>query len=402
MAEFLKVVRYDEARNLIADNFPVRRIEIISLDKALNRVLAEDVVSPEDIPSFNRSTVDGYAINAEDSYGSSESLPAILDFAATVNMGEKPDFNIKRGECAWIPTGGMLPEGSNAAVMVEYSECLDENTVLVNRPAGPWENVMLRGEDISQGEIVFRAGKVLKPHDIGLLASLGISRVTVLKPLLIGIISTGDEIIAVDQMPVLGQIRDVNSYGISTAVENCGSITQVYPIVKDKAAELKKAVEKGLIENDLLIISGGSSVGIADYSLEVMLSIPGAELLFHGIALKPGKPTMAVRVDNKLILGLPGHPVSALMIFNVLCSPALRAESTIDHFARLSVNIASQPGRDDFIPVKIEEKDNEYIASPLLGKSGLMNILARADGYINIAYEKQGLKAGEMVKVKLW
>ncbi len=402
MPEFLKVLTYQSARQLIVDHFPAREVEYLPLEMCNHRVLAMDIASPEDIPAFARSTVDGYAVRAEDTFGSSESLPGMMECINVVTMGEEPQFEIGNAECAWIPTGGMLPPGSNASVMVEYTDKLGDNTVLVSRPVAPGENVMQKGEDVSRGKLIFSSGRTLKAQEIGLLASLGIDRVPVFRPYHIGILSTGDEIIDLDQVPTVGQVRDVNSYSLAAALESCGAAPRRYPLVDDNLAALQRAVATALQDNDVLIMSGGSSVGVADYSIDVMLSFPDSEMLFHGIAVKPGKPTIGVRVGEKLIIGLPGHPVSALMVFYILCAPVISSGSVRQVEARMTVNVASQPGRDDFIPVQLLEDDEIPQAKPLLGKSGLMSIIAQADGYVHIAYEKQGIKAGDLVKVNLF
>jgi molybdopterin molybdotransferase len=402
MPEFLKVLDYQAARQLIKDHFPSQGVEYLPLEQCNNKVLALDMTSSEDIPAFNRSTVDGYAVRAEDTFGSSESLPGLLDYLAEVQMGKEPQFGIGKGQCAWIPTGGMLPSGCNASVMVEYTERLGEATILVSRPVAPGENVMQKGEDIGQGVPIFPRGRLLKAQEIGLLASLGIDRVPVFKSYHIGILSTGDEIVPLDRVPAIGQVRDVNSYALAAALESCGAVPRHYPLVEDDYYSLQQAMGNALKENDVLIMSGGSSVGVADLSMEVMLSLPDAEMLFHGIAVKPGKPTIGVRVGKQLIVGLPGHPVSALMVFYILCAPVISAAALRQLDAKLTVNIASQPGRDDFIPVKLILDEDGWQSQPLLGKSGLMSILAQADGYIHIAYEKQGIKAGDWVQVNLF
>jgi len=402
MPEFLKVLTYQDARQLIINHFPARVIEYVPLERCNNRVLALDLTSPEHMPAFNRSTVDGYAVRAEDTFGSSESLPGMLNYIDSVQMGREPQFAIANGQCAWIPTGGMLPPDSNAAIMIEYTEKLGVDTILVSRPVAPGENVMHRGEDVKQGSTIFQNGKILKAQDIGLLASLGIDQVPVFKAYHIGILSTGDEIIPLSQVPVIGQVRDVNSYSIAAALESCGAVPHRYPLVEDDIAALRQAVAAALNENDVVIMSGGSSVGVADYSVEVMLSFPDSEMLFHGIAVKPGKPTIGVRVGKKLIIGLPGHPVSALMVFNILCASVISPDSLRRVDAQITINVASQPGRDDFFPVQLAEDDEVTQAKPLLGKSGLMSILAQADGYVHIPYEKQGIRAGDMVKVNLF
>lgn len=242
----------------------------------------------------------------------------------------------------------------------------------------------------------------MNAKEIGLLASLGIKDIPALQHYRVGIISTGDEIISIDQEPLTGQVRDVNSYSIAAAVEAYGALPTRYPLVKDDVEALKEEMANALKENDVVILSGGSSVGVADYSIQIMLAMPDSEMLFHGIAVKPGKPTIGVRAGQKLIIGLPGHPVSALMIFYILCAPLINPIALRKVTACLSVNVASQPGRDDFIPVQLKENTGGWQAQPLLGKSGLMNILAQADGFIHISYEKQGIRAGEEVEVNIF
>ena len=402
MPEFLKVLRYQDAMQLLRERAPGQDVEAADLAESNGRLLAEDLNSPEDMPSFNRSTVDGYVVRAEDTFGSSESLPGMVNCIGTVEMGEEPGFAIGSGECAWMPTGGMLPKGSDAVVMVEYTEKLGPDTILLSRPVAPGENVMHTGEDVTRDALIFQRGKMLQAKEIGLLASLGISQVPVLKPYRVAILSTGDEVIPVDHYPAVGQVRDVNSYSLAAAVESYGAIPRRYPLVRDDRQSLHDAVFKALAENDVVILSGGSSVGVADYSVDVMLSMPDAEMLFHGIAVKPGKPTIGVGAGGKLIIGLPGHPVSALMVFYILVAPVINPVAWHRLPARLTANIASQPGRDDFIPVKLQENEGVRQARPVLGKSGLMSILAQADGFVHIAYEKQGLEAGAIVDVTIF
>ncbi|NMC27336.1 MAG: molybdopterin molybdotransferase MoeA [Syntrophomonadaceae bacterium] len=399
MPEFLQVLTYHQALQILEKNMPPRETEYLPLLGCNQRVLASDITSPEDMPAFDRSTVDGYAVRAADTFGSSESLPGMLSLTGEVLMGSKPILRVGRGQCAWIPTGGMLPEGSNAAIMVEYTEKLGLDTILTYRPVAPGENVMQKGEDVSQGEVVFRRGKVLKAQEIGLLASLGLVRLPVFEAYRIGVISTGDEVIPVDQIPLPGQVRDVNSFALAAALEASGAVVQLYPLIKDDYSCLRQALEKAWHENDLILMSGGSSVGVADFSLQAILSLPDAEVLFHGLAVKPGKPTIGARVGRKLIIGLPGHPVSALMIFYTMCAPLISSAAVNQVKARLTINLASQAGRDDFVPVQLLSAPGGPEAQPLLGKSGLMSILARADGYIHLPYEQQGIKGGEIVTV---
>lgn len=402
MREFLNVVEYEKAIALLEEYRPQTNIEKINILNAYGRILAEDIYSPEEQPPFTRSTVDGYAVRAADTFGSSESIPAFLDIVGEVVMGEETLKEIGTSQCMWIPTGGMLPKGADGTVMVEYTEKLDDNLVLINRPISPGENIMLKGEDVKKDLLIYNEGKMLVAQDIGMLAALGISEVSVYSTLRVGIISTGDEIIPINQNPNLGQIRDVNSYALASAIHSCRLNPTVYPIIKDDFASLKKAVKIGLEENDILLLSGGSSVGIADVTLDVLLDFNNAKLLFHGLAVKPGKPTMAVNIENKIVIGLPGHPVSALMMFNIICRPILTRETYPVTWATLDANIASQAGRDDFVPVKIDFQEGQKIATPLLGKSGLMSILAQADGFIKISHEKQGLLKGSQVEIFLF
>ncbi|MBO8159287.1 gephyrin-like molybdotransferase Glp [Thermosyntropha sp.] len=399
MPEFFKVIKYEEALISLKNNFPLKLRKKVFLNEANNCILAEDIVSSEDIPFFDRSTVDGYTVLAEDTFGSSESMPAFLQCIGEIKMGDTVSYKIETGKCVWIPTGGMLPLNANAVVMVEYTEKLDENTVLIHRPVGPGENVIQKGEDVRAGQKVFKSGKLLRPQDIGFLASLGIDRIEVFDSYNIGIISTGDEIVPINKKPLPGQVRDINSYSLAAAVSACGCKAQNYPIIKDNFNELKSYLKDALTWNDIVLISGGSSVGIMDVTLDVLRSFEDSEILFHGIAVKPGKPTMAAKIREKLVVGLPGHPVSALTIFYVLLKPLLSCTMPVKTEAFMSMNIASQAGRDDFVPVRIVDNGDLKEAVPVLGKSGMMSILAMADGYIHVPYEKQGFSKGEKVEV---
>lgn len=403
MNEFLQVVTFSEALELLKNNFPQPSEAGRQLSEADGQTLAQSLISPESLPAFHRSTVDGYAVNAADTYGSSEALPTFMSYRGEISIGKAAGIELTAGQCAWIPTGGMIPAGANAAVMVEHTEKLGDDTILIYRPVGPWENTMQTGEDVATGQPLFEAGHRLRPQDIGLLASLGINEIIINQPIRIGIISTGNEIIPVAHQPNIGQVRDVNSLALAAVVKQCGGLPKNYPIVPDDFRRLHEAVDSALNENDVILLSGGSSVGVKDMTLDVLLEYSDARLLFHGLAVKPGKPTLAVSIGGKLAVGLPGHPVSALMMFHIICAPLLKADALLWREGILECNLASQPGRDDFIPVQINERAGSVpVVRPLLGKSGLMSILALADGYIHIPYEQQGLKEGQTVKVILF
>ena len=399
MSEFFNVVTIEEALRLIALSLPGRDTEIRALSNGLGRELAQAVYSPEPIPSFTRSTIDGYAVRAEDTFGCSESLPAFLSYQGEIVIGQSPGLIIEPGQCCSIPTGGMMPTGTDAAVMIEYTERLGDDTVLVYQAIGPGDNLMLSGEDAVQGSMLLPQGHCLRPQDLGLLASAGIEEVNVKRSYRVGIISTGNEIVALGTDPQPAQVRDVNSISLAAAVQSANAIAKTYPIVIDDRDMLGEAVAVACEENDWVLMSGGSSVGVKDMTREVLMSFPQAKLLFHGVAAKPGKPTMAVTIGTKLVVGLPGHPVSALIMFGLVCQPFLTTKSPQQLTAQAGANIASQAGRDDYVAVYLEEREGQRIAQPLLGKSGLMTILAQADGYIHIDHEKQGVYCGETVIV---
>lgn len=402
MSEFFHVLPLGEARQLLRDNWPSLRPETVALGEGLGRRLAVGITADEDSPSFPRSTVDGYAVVAEDVFGASEAIPAFLALKGEVFMGSSPDFAIDPGECAWIPTGGMLPEGANAVVMVEYTEKLGDDTVLITRPSGFGDNIIRIGEDCRSGETAVPVGRILRPQDIGVAAALGFSEIKVERPISVGIISTGDEIVDIADSPRPGQVRDVNSFILAAAVRKLGGRATTYGVVPDDFDQLKQTVCRVLAENDCLMMSGGSSVGTRDMSLQVLLSFPDSRLLFHGLSIKPGKPTLAVKIGDQLAIGLPGHPVSALMVFNVLVGQMVSSGQSHAVRAVLHDNVASQSGRDDFVRVSLLEKDDDLWAVPVYGKAGLIRVMAEAQGFIHIPYEKQGLSRGEKVTVNIF
>lgn len=402
MAEFFNVLSLEEAGQILEKHWPQPAMETVGLKEALGRTLAVGATAREDLPPFQRSTVDGFAVLAADVYGASETIPAFLNLTGEVLMGRRPEMELITGQCAWIPTGGMLPAGADAVVMVEYTEKLDRETVLITRPAAPGENVILAGEDCRIGEEVLPAGRSLRPQDIGVLAALGITEITVLSPLRFGIISTGDEVVDVDTTPRMGQVRDVNSYVLGAALGRWGVKVRYYGVIADDFTLLKESIDVALGENDCVILSGGSSVGTRDLSLEALLSFPESELLFHGLSIRPGKPTLAVKVGSRLVIGLPGHPVSALMVLEVLLGPARPNRARSTRAAILTDNIASQAGRDDFVRVRLDQRSDAVRAIPVHGKSGLIRVMAEAHGFIHIPRHKQGLSKGETVTVYLF
>ena len=406
MKAFFKVMDLEAVFQFIKSFEPVG-LETVPLDQSHNRILAVDVVSDMDLPDFNRSTVDGYAVHASSTFGASEGSPAFLTVKDTVVMGEVPDFSINSGEAASISTGGMLPDGADGVVMVEHTEGIDESTIEVYKSIAPGQHVIELGEDIKNGNRILMAGIRLRPQETGLLAALGYGNIDVYRKPKIGIISTGDEIIPVNETPKLGQIRDVNSYTLAGFIMESGGVPVSYGIVGDDYDSLFETCSRAIEQTDMVFISGGSSVGSRDFTIDVLENLPEPELLVHGISISPGKPTILARSQSKAIWGLPGHVVSAMVVFKAVVKPfiehiaGLKNTSTSKKMfpAKLLRNISSAQGRVDFIRVRTIEKDGGLWVEPVLGKSGLIHTMVKADGLIEIDINTEGLDKGTIVNV---
>jgi len=410
MQTFFKVKTAQEVLTSLGD-IKALGVEAVPIRSSLGRALARDIESGEDIPGFRRSTVDGYAVAARDTYGASESLPALLTLAGEVRMGAIPQFRINRGECALIPTGGMLPEGADSVVMVEYSQKIEQALVEVTRPVSPLENVIQPDDDVKRGQVVLKKGTLLRPQDIGILAGLGASQVDVVIRPKAAIISTGEEVVDIGQKPGPGQIRDINSYTLHGLCMKSGADPRYMGIVGDRFEDLRSLIEEGLAQSDAVLLSGGSSVGTMDLTLDAFLSFDGVELVAHGVSISPGKPTVIARKGNKTLWGLPGHPVSAMIIFDVFLAFVFRklvgrlypAEG-MDHVveAELDRNVESASGREDYIRVKLSYGEGRALATPILGKSGLISTMIEADGLIKIDMNTEGLYRGDTVQVRMF
>ncbi len=412
-----KVVTIEKSLQLFYQSFDLKsffknRSEQVEIINVFGRILAEEIISNENIPGFNRSTMDGYAVKASDTFGASDGLPAYLDVVGEIKMSEKPTFELKSGQAARISTGGMLPDGSDAVVMIEYTENLSAEMIEISRSVARWENVLREDEDIKRNETIFMKGHKLRPQDIGLLAALGYEKINVFKKPVVAIISTGDEIVSIQSTPKPGQVRDINTFSLGAAIEQIGCIPFYIGIIPDEEKILEKELYKCLDSKkiDLVLISGGSSVGVRDYTLKVLNNLGKPGILVHGIALKPGKPTIISLNKQKLFIGLPGHPVSAMMVFdNVVRKIIYALKGEIVHLgdrkkidALLESNVFSDPGREEYIRVSLINKDNQLWAVPELGKSGMISSLARADGYITINLNSEGLYQGQKVTVTLF
>ncbi len=383
--------------------------EEVLLEESLHRVLAEDVVSSTHLPEFSRSTVDGFALKAKDTYGASEKNPALLKVVGEIPMGKASTISLKDGEAVKIATGGMIPEGADAVEMIEYTEWVESRTIHVFKALSPLENVIQAGEDIKAGEIVLRKGCFLRPPEIGILAGIGKKNLRVFLKPKVAIISSGDEIIPVEQMPAFGEVRDINRYTISSMVKEGGGIPIFLGIAKDRFDDLKEKIEQGLKEADMVVITGGSSVGTLDLVSEVLRSFSGTEIFGHGLSIRPGKPTLLARIGNKPFLGLPGHPVSAIVIFHLFGKPILQILSGLSKEVKPQIklrakagrNIPSVAGREDYVRVSLEEKEGTLWAYPIFGKSGAIAHLAQADALIRIDINDEGLEEGEEAEIIL-
>lgn len=384
--------------------------EKVHIEDSLHRVLAGDVLSLADLPEFPRSTVDGFAVKAKDTYGASERNPAVLQIAGEIPMGQVSEIQIKDGEAIKVATGGMVPRGADAVEMVEYTEWIDSHTLHAFKTISPLENMIQVGEDIKAGEVALGKGHLIRPQDVGLMAGIGAVEISVFVKPRVAIISSGDEIVPLDQVPKPGEIRDINRYTITSMVKEVGGIPLFLGISKDRFDVLKKMIEQGFKESDMVVITGGSSVGTLDLTLEVLQSFPDSEVITHGVSVRPGKPTLLADVGGKPFLGLPGHPVSAMVIFHLFGKPVLKMLSGLtkdDAFYRRTVraraarNIPSVPGREDYVRVKLEERDGRFWAHPLFGKSGAISHLTKADGLLRIGIHEEGLEEGEEAEVLL-
>ena len=410
MRSFFKVKTAEDIFESLKDIKPLGT-ESVHITDALSRILARDIICTEDLPGFQRSTMDGYALSAKDTFGASENLPSPFNIVGEVSMGQIPDFSIRRGECAQISTGGMLPEGADAVVMIEYSQMVEDRVVEISRPVSPLENVIQSDDDVKRGQVILHKGTPLRPQDLGILASLGISQVDVFNKPRAAIISTGEEIVDINQKPESGQVRDINSYTLGGLCIKSGVEPIYLGIVRDRFEDMKSLIGKGISQADVVLLSGGSSVGVKDFTLDAFLSLEGVEILAHGVSISPGKPTIIARRGDKTLWGLPGHPTSAMIIFDIflrylfgrlsgLSRPAEYSSYTID--AELDRNIESASGREDYIRVKLTDIEGRWLATPILGKSGLISTMVEADGIIRIDMNTEGLYRGEKVKVRLF
>ncbi|NDY73917.1 molybdopterin molybdenumtransferase MoeA [Desulfobacter hydrogenophilus] len=407
MTSFFKVKSLDEVLGMTQLFSPVGIEELHTRD-AFSRVLAKDLISGENLPGFRRSCMDGYAVSAASTFGASESGPAWLTLKGAIAMGDIPDFKLAPGEAARISTGGMLPAGADAVVMVEHTEAVDEQSIEIYKSVAPLQHVIDVTEDFAKGQTVIEKGRLMRPQEIGLAAGLGHTRIRTYQVPKVGIISTGDEVIPVDKTPEPGMVRDINSYSLSALVTQAGGEPVRYGIVKDDPRALKSMCKKALAHTDMVLLSGGSSVGTRDYTVEVLSDLPDTDILVHGISVSPGKPTILAKSGHIPVWGLPGQVVSAMVVFQMVVTAFLhrlrglsRPVFPVKTSARLSRNLASSQGRRDFVRVVLEQEGHELVARPILGKSGLIRTMVQADGLLEIGEHVEGLEKGSMVDIIL-
>lgn len=380
------------------------------------RVLAQDVYAIDDVPLASRSGMDGYAVRAQDTFGATESNPTYLTCVGHIAIEQPPTFTIEAGQCAGIVTGGILPHGADAIVMVEYTQSLDAQCTEIRRAVPPAEYVMRQGEDARTGCVALPASTLLRPQEVGLLAAIGATTVPVYQQPRVAIISTGDEVIPAEASPAVGQVRDVNSHTLAAQVRRSGGEALPLGIVKDDLDALEAALATALTQAHLVLLSGGSSVGMRDLTVAALERMHGTEILCHGVALSPGKPLIVARTaQGKYIWGLPGQVSSAQVVMTVLGQPFIRHLSGhTDTFnqahrsawpqcqAELARNVASQQGREDYVRVRLEHRPNQKpLAVPILGLSGLLRTLTAAHGLVRIPPQREGLEQGQNVSVLL-
>jgi len=408
--EFLNLTPPDEALQKLLSALAVDPVpEETNTIQALGRVTALPVLAPHPLPEFRRSTVDGYAVKAADTYGAGESLPAYLTVVGEVHMGQAANLVLGSAQCALIHTGGMLPEGADAVVMVENTQSSRAEEVEILRAVAVGENVIKAGEDVKQGEEVIPAGRRLRPAEIGGLMALGYTRVSVVRRPRVGILSSGDEVVPPEQRPLPGQVRDVNSYTLAAVVEQVGGEAVHYGIIADTRAAMLTAATQAHAECDVVVITAGSSVSVRDLTAEIIDELGQPGVLVHGVNIRPGKPTILGVCDGKPVIGLPGNPVSALVNVEMFVAPVLKAllgenlkRPRGAVAAKLLVNLASESGREEWVPVRLIRGEDDWEADPVFGKSNLIFTLARADGLVRVSPDATGLSAGELVEVILF
>jgi molybdopterin molybdotransferase len=410
MDGFFQAVSEERFFELLGGFRPRGRVETVPLYEALGRVLAKAPEAGEDLPLHDRASMDGYAVRAADTFGASEANPVYLDISGAVQIEHKPGFIVGPGRCASIVTGGLLPEGTDAVVMEEHTHAMGGGTVEVRRSAAPGENVMLRGEDGRAGQALFAPGHRLRPQDLGLLAAFGHADVPVFERPKVFILSTGNEVVDVSAPVRPGQVRDVNSVSLAALVAESGGEPVLGGRVTDDMGHIADRLSEGLGRADVVLVSGGSSVGVRDLTLAAIEGLPDSGILAHGVMIKPGKPNILASVGGKAVWGLPGQVTSAqvsFLVFGTVFVKALGGEGE-GRFRRrtaaaeMARNVFSPQGMTEYVRVRLERSGGPVPkAVPVLGKSGLLRTMVMAEGLVRVNARSEGLNPGELVEVWL-
>lgn len=407
--EMFTVKRKEEVHDILCEAFDGVTLdqEVVSLEKIVGRTLAEDVVSNENIPSFRRSTVDGYGVRSVDIVGCSESMPAFLKVTGETIMGQGTELQVAEEEAIYVPTGGIVPEGADTMVMIEHTESFGEE-IAVYAPGAPLSNIVGIGDDVKEGTIVLEKNLKLKTQHVGVLASLGKGSVAVYKKPKVAILSTGDELVDINAPLKLGEIRDVNSHVLQVLLEKAGCEVCHIERVKDNFDLIKNTLSNCVYAYDIVLLSGGSSVGNHDNTPEIINTIGQPGVLVHGVAIKPGKPTIVAKARDKAIFGLPGHPASCVISFKAIVEPFIKEillktnEVNPPLMAKSGFKMHVSSGRDVFFMVKVDQGPEGLIVYPVQGKSGMVSLFSMADGYIVIPMEKEGIEVGEKVSLRMF
>jgi molybdopterin molybdotransferase len=409
MSEFFTVLPPHEAlAKLFAYLPPHVEPETVALGDALDRVIAAPLHAPVSVPAFPRSLMDGYAVRAADTFGASQTLPMYLTLIGEAPMGRAPDFTLRPGTCALVHTGGMLPNGADAVVMVELTQKSREDEIEVLKAVAPGENVLRVGDDILEDAEMLPAGHLLRAQDLGGLAALGFTKLSVARRPRVALLATGDEVVPPEVEPAPGQVRDVNTYAVAGQVQRAGGASVRAGIAPDNYDALLRLARAALDSADMLVLSAGSSVSVRDMTADVINALGAPGVLVHGVALKPGKPAILALCGGKPVIGLPGNPVSAMVVADLFVVPLVyrlqgaAAPARRTAWAKLTRNLASQAGRLDYTPARLVMRDGELHAEPIFGKSNQIFTLVFADGMIVTPADSNGLQAGELVEVRLF
>jgi len=410
MPEFLKLTDPEQALKEFLDSVPGSpTAERIRTEQALGRVLLNDVVAPSPLPPFARTTVDGFAVQASDTFGASPGLPSYMDVAGEVLMGTVPELKVEKGKAVLIHTGGMLPSGADAVVMVEDTQSISDSELEVLKPVAAGQNVLQMGEDVQPGDVVINGGTRIRTQEIGGLMALGFTEVEVAESPRVAILSTGDEVVPPAEEPEPGQVRDINSFTLSALVERAGGKPVRYGIIPDNAQDLETIARQAHAEHHMVLITAGSSVSERDITADVIAELGKPGILVHGIALRPGKPTILSLCDDVPVVGLPGNPVSAVVVAGLFVTPAIRKlqglrgpEWISAISASLQTNVSSMAGREDWLPCRLVVTSDGLEAEPIFGRSNLIFTLVRADGLVRIPAASTGIDSGERVEVRLF